>query len=153
MGIQHHSTPKKCRVQGTIDFLRSTSQLGQGKLFTKEQVFRHHNVSHSAGYRILGQPSVLDPRTFHPNYLDTRGRKKKLNREALIQIERCIEQGVFDGRTLPWEAIPSATGLDIEVSSRTVRRAVRELNFCRYIACRGNTAPNNLKTRGWNIAG
>ncbi|KAL2126551.1 hypothetical protein VTI74DRAFT_705 [Chaetomium olivicolor] len=135
MGFQHHSTPKKCRVQGTIDFLRSTGQLGQGKLFTKEQVFRYYNVSHSAGYRTLGQPTALDPRTFHSKYSETRGRKRKLDREALAQIERCVEQGGFDGRTLPWEAIPSAADLDIEISGRTVRRAVGELNFRRCIAC------------------
>jgi hypothetical protein len=39
MGIHHHSTPKKCRVVGTIDFLRSTGSLGRGRLFIKEQVF------------------------------------------------------------------------------------------------------------------
>lgn len=40
MSLQHHSTPRKSRVQGTIDFLCSTGQLGQGRLFAKEQVFR-----------------------------------------------------------------------------------------------------------------
>jgi hypothetical protein len=136
IGIHHHSTPKKCRVAGTVDFLRSTSHLSRGRLFTKEHVFRHNNVSHATGYRILGQPPNLEPRTFHSNYVDTRGRKKKLDHEALIQIERYIDEGGFDGRTLPWEAIPAAAGLDIEVYGRTVRRALRELNFRRYIACK-----------------
>ena len=135
MGLHHHSTPKKCRVAGTVDFLRSTGHLGQGRLFTKEQVFQRNQVSHTAGYRILGQPPTLEPRTFHSNYNETRGRKKKLDNQALIQIERCIEQGGFDGRTLSWESIPSAAGLDLEVSARTVRRALRELNFRRCIAC------------------
>ncbi|KAK4096906.1 hypothetical protein N658DRAFT_501080 [Parathielavia hyrcaniae] len=138
IGFHYHSTPKKCRVQRTIDFLRSTGQLGQGKLFTKEQVFRFHRVGHTTSHQILRNANAnpsLDPRAFHSNYVDTRGRKKKLNREALIQIERCIEQGGFDSRTLPWEAIPSAAGLDIDVSGRTVRRALRELNFRCCIAC------------------
>jgi hypothetical protein len=101
MGIHHHSTPKKCRVAGTIDFLRSTGSLSRGRLFTKEQVFQHNKVSHSTGYRILSQPPNLEPRTFHSNYVDTHGRKKKLDHEALIQIERYINEGGFDGHTLP----------------------------------------------------
>ncbi len=134
MGIAHHSTPKKSRVAGTIDFLRSTGQLGQGRLFSKEQVFRFHQLSHTQGHQILSQPQLLT-RTFHSNYPETRGRKRKLDHEALIQIERCLDEGGFDSRTLPWEAIPAAAGLDIDVSARTVRRALRELNFRRCVAC------------------
>ncbi len=134
MGIAHHSTPKKSRVAGTVDFLRHYGLLGASQITTKEQVFRFHQVSHTQGYQILSQPQ-LPTRTFHSNYLETRGRKKKLDHEALIQIERCLDEGGFDSRTLPWEAIPSAAGLDIDVSARTVRRALRELNFRRCIAC------------------
>ncbi|KAK3291257.1 uncharacterized protein B0H64DRAFT_436110 [Chaetomium fimeti] len=137
MGIAHNSTPRRSRVQGTVDFLRSTGHLGRGRLFTKAAVFQHHGVSHATGHRILREfeNSTLEPRTFHSNYVETRGRKKKLDHEALIQIERCIDEGGFDGCTLPWEAIPSAAGLDIEVSARTVCRALRELNFRKCIAC------------------
>ncbi|KAK4237894.1 hypothetical protein C8A03DRAFT_15612 [Achaetomium macrosporum] len=139
MGVQHHfhhhSPTTKYKVQGTVDFLRDRGLLGQGRLFTKEQIFEHFNVSHSAGYRILGTPRDLEPRTFHSDHPDPRGRKKKLDHQALVQIERCIDQGVFDGRTLPWEAIPRAASLDVEVSGRTVQRAIRELNFRRCVAC------------------
>ncbi len=135
MGIAHHSTPKKSRVAGTVDFLRHHGLLGTSQLTTKEQVFRFHQVSHTQGYQILSQPQHLKARTFHSNYLETRGRKKKLDHEALIQIERCLDEGGFDSRTLPWEAIPAAAGLDIDVSGRTVRRALPELNFRRCIAC------------------
>ncbi|KAK3936994.1 hypothetical protein QBC46DRAFT_222869, partial [Diplogelasinospora grovesii] len=121
------------RPQGTVDFLRQTGLLGTHA--TKEQVFRAHGVSHAVGYRILGRTCDIEPRTFHKTFAETRGRKKKLDHQALIQIERCIDEGGFDGRTLSWEGIPAAAGHDIEVSARTVRRALRELNFRRCIAC------------------
>ncbi|KAK4034025.1 hypothetical protein C8A01DRAFT_49492 [Parachaetomium inaequale] len=104
MGVGHHSTPKKSRPTAYQQ---------------RKQVFWFHGVSHTASYRILGEPRDLDPRTFHSNYLESRGRKKKLDQQALKQTERCIDKGGFDGRTLPWEAIPAAAGLDIEVSART----------------------------------
>lgn len=137
MGVQYLSRPKKSRIQGTINFLRSTGQLGQGRLSTKEQIFRYHGVSHTRGYKLLRDHSttISESRTFHSNHLGTRGRKKKFDRGALAQIERTIEQGGFEGRTLPWEAIPAAAGLDGEFSAHTVRRALRELNFRRCIAC------------------
>jgi hypothetical protein len=64
MGIVHHSTPKKSRVAGTVDFLRHNGLLGTSRL-------------------------------------KTRGRKRKLDHEALTQIERYIDKGGFDGHTLP----------------------------------------------------
>jgi hypothetical protein len=148
MGVAHHLTSPKSQVEGTVNFLHSTGQLGQGGLFTKAQVFCHHNVSHPTGYRILGeaQTTALEPRTFHSNYLESRGRKKKLDQQALIQIEMCVDEGGFNGRTLPWEATPAAAGLNIEVSARTVHCALGELNFRRCITCEKQY---RSKT-GWN---
>ena len=86
MGIAHHSTPKKSRVAGTVDFLCHNDLLGQGKLFTEQQVFQHSQVNHTTntGYRILGQRPDLKPRTFHSNSVDTCGRKKKLDHQPLV---------------------------------------------------------------------
>jgi hypothetical protein len=131
MGFQHHSTPKKSRVAGTVEYLRHHGLLGTSQATTKRQIFRFHGVGRTQGYEILGQPPSRIDRTFHLTCLETRGRKRLLDHQALIQIERCIDEGGFDGRTLLWEAIPSAVGLDINVSARTVRRAVREMDFRR----------------------
>ncbi|KAK4158499.1 hypothetical protein C8A00DRAFT_28509 [Chaetomidium leptoderma] len=137
MGYNHLTTAQKSRIQGTVDFLRSTGQLGQGQLLTKENVFRHFNVSHNTGHRILreSRDATSEPGRFHSNHVETRGRKKKLDHEARIQIERCIDEGVFDGRTLPWDKVPAAAGLDVDVSAQTVRRVIGELNFRRCISC------------------
>ncbi|KAK3950962.1 hypothetical protein QBC32DRAFT_371544 [Pseudoneurospora amorphoporcata] len=72
-----------------------------------------------------------DGRTFHnaSNFKETRGRKKKLTPKALAILERFLESNGFDGRTIPWEGLPRAAGLDIEVSGETVRRAVKEMHF------------------------
>jgi transposase len=136
-GFTHHSPITKYKIQGTIDFLRGQELLGQGRLFTHQQVFEHFNVSRTCGYRILNEPREVEPVAFSSKKSpDPRGRKKKLDHQALVQIERCIDQGVFDRRTqVPWNDVTSAAGLDVEVSGRTVRRFVRELNYRRCISC------------------
>ncbi|KAK3303171.1 uncharacterized protein B0T15DRAFT_560036 [Chaetomium strumarium] len=135
MGFQHHRTPKN-RIVGTINYFRQNGLLGQGRLFTKESVFQHHGVSHTTSHRILQRIAEHpESRTFHNTHAETPGRKKLLDNEALKQTERYIKQGGFEGRTLPWKAIPAAAGLDIDVSACTVHRALRELNFHKCIAC------------------
>lgn len=84
MGIAHHSAPKKSRVAGTVDFQCHNDLLGQGKLFTEEQVLQHSQVNHTTGYRILGQRPDLKPRTFHSSSVDTCGREKKLDHQPLV---------------------------------------------------------------------
>ncbi|KAK3311553.1 uncharacterized protein B0T15DRAFT_79628 [Chaetomium strumarium] len=134
-GYHHHSSITKYKVQGTVDFLRGRGLLGQGRLFTHQQVFEHFNISRTSGYKMLNEPREVEPVAFHSNSPDPRGRKKLLDHQSLVQIERCIDQGVFDGRNISWKDVPSAAGLDIQVSGRTVRRAIRELNYRRCISC------------------
>lgn len=50
-------------------------------------------------------------------------------------IESFIESNGFDGRTIPYAAIPAAAGLDLDVSAKTVRRALGSLNFRFFVAC------------------
>jgi hypothetical protein len=124
MGFQHHTTPKKARVQGICDYLKHIGRTG-----FHNDVFRDQGVSRTSGWRILAQPREQDNRTFHSIFPDTRGRKKKISNEDLATIERFLDNNGHDGRTIPWACLPAAAGLDIDVSAETVRRAVKDVNF------------------------
>jgi hypothetical protein len=125
----HDTTPKKARVQGTIDYLET-----HNIYHTKSAVFRHFGVSNRTGWRHLAEDA--SSRTYHNSVkTDNRGRKKKLSNEDLATIERLIDNNGFDGRTIPWAGLPAAAGLDVEVSGETVRRAVKDLNFRMCLAC------------------
>lgn len=123
-------TPKKARIQGACDFLDA-----KGIPYYKNDVFRFHNASKTAGYRALREPREYDGRTFHSTFSETRGRKRKLSDQDLATIERFLESNGFDGRSIPWDSLPAAAGLDIEVSGRTVRKRIGTLDFRRCIAC------------------
>ncbi|KAK4129395.1 hypothetical protein N657DRAFT_660760 [Parathielavia appendiculata] len=66
----------------------------------KSDVFRFHGASQRSGWRALAEPEDTGDRSFHSICSETRGRKRKLT-----------------------------AGLDIDVSGRTVRRAVQSMDF------------------------
>ncbi|KAK3373629.1 hypothetical protein B0T24DRAFT_270882 [Lasiosphaeria ovina] len=124
MGFQHHSTPKKAGLRATHGFLKA-----KGIEHFKTDLFKHFGVGKSRGYEIINEPEEFNERTFHSSFRETRGRKKLFDSEALATIEKFLESNGFDGRTVPYEALPAAAGLDINPppSARTVRRAVGSL--------------------------
>jgi hypothetical protein len=96
MGFQHHMTPKKARVRGTIDFLEAN-----GIPHFKSRVFQFYGVGKNAGWEILRQSNLEDSRTHHSIMPDRRGRKKKISNDQLAILERFIDNNGFDGRTIP----------------------------------------------------
>jgi hypothetical protein len=144
MGLTHLLTPKKVRIQATCDFLDK-----HRIAYSHNDVFRFHGTSKRTGWRILSEPRMLDGRTHHSLYpkTDARGRKQKITREMLAQIERFIDSNGFDGRTVPWAGLPAAAGLDIQVSGRTVQRAVKDLNLRMCIACEKKYTSPRLRER------
>ncbi|KAK4127312.1 hypothetical protein N657DRAFT_641296 [Parathielavia appendiculata] len=92
----HYSTPKKARIRGTIDYLES-----RRIPHFKSDVFRFHGASQRSGWRALAEPEDTGDRSFHSTCSETRGRKRKLSKQDLAQIERFLEHNGFDGRTVP----------------------------------------------------
>ena len=130
MASMHYSTPKKAKVQSICDYLDS-----QGTTYSHADIFKYAGVSKRTGWRILSQTRDLEPRTFHSIHKETRGRKKKISEQDLRVLEAFIEENGFDSRSLRWSELPAAAGLDLEVSGETVRRALKQLDFRRCLAC------------------
>jgi hypothetical protein len=130
MGFQHHSTPKKGGLKATRGFL----QAKRIEHF-KTDLFQHFKVGCTQGYKILNESDKYGERTFYSSFKETRGRKKTIDSEALTIIERFLENNRFNGRTVPYAALPAAAGLDIDPlpSARTIQRAVGSLDFRFYI--------------------
>ncbi|KAK3956948.1 hypothetical protein QBC32DRAFT_394140 [Pseudoneurospora amorphoporcata] len=130
MLYEHHNTPRRNRAIGTILHYQKA-----GKPCNKTAIFRENGIGKTQGFlalkRYYENNGKDDGRTFHnaSNFKETRGRKKKFTPKALAILERFLESHGFDGRTIPWEGLPRAAGLDIEVSGETVRRAVKEMHF------------------------
>jgi transposase len=130
MGYPYHTTPKKAKIQGAVEFLEAKKIP-----HFKSDIFKQFGVSYPTGWRYLREPDSYGSRTYHSAFPDRRGRKSKISDQDLATIERFIESNGFDGRTIPYAALPAAAGLDLDVSARTVRRAVGSLDFRFCVAC------------------
>lgn len=100
---RHNDTPKKARIQGAFEFLEA-----QKLPYYKTDLFKHFNVSHATGYRILKDQSSR-MRQHQPNAVDNRGGKRKLAGGPAGLDE--LEGGLY-----------GKDGSDAGVSSRTVQR-------------------------------
>ncbi|KAK4120605.1 hypothetical protein N657DRAFT_701208 [Parathielavia appendiculata] len=129
MGYPHCTTPKKAKVEGAVEFLEANKIP-----HFKSDVFKQFGVTHPTGWRYLREAESYGSRTYHSAFPDRRGRKSKTSDRDLATIECFIESNDFDGRTVPYAALPAAAGLDLDVSARTVRRAVGSLDFRFYVA-------------------
>ena len=135
-------TPKKARIQGTCDFLDA-----KGIFYSHNDIFRFHRVCKTSGWKALRESRDFDSRTFHSTFAETRGRKKKLSQNDLKRLEQFLESNGFDGRTITWDSLPAAAGLDVEVSGETVRRALKTIGFRRCIACQKAWVSKDLADR------
>jgi hypothetical protein len=125
--FQHHCTPQKAKIQGTIEYLQAKGITGQ-----KEAVFRHFGVPARTGYRLLTTGS----RRHHNDMFipEKRGRKSIITEEQLRRMERIVEEYGFDGRALTWLQLGHEAG--VEASWRTIQRAMGTLNYRKCIACK-----------------
>lgn len=104
---KHYSTPKKVKIQATIDFLEA-----KGIPHHKNDVFKFWGASRRSGWRALAEPRELDGHIHsHSSRLDPRGRPKKLSTEDLAIIDRFIDTNGLDGRTVSWAGFRPLQGL------------------------------------------
>ncbi|KAK3306050.1 uncharacterized protein B0T15DRAFT_217152 [Chaetomium strumarium] len=142
MGYSHHTTPTKAKIQGAVEFLEAKKIP-----HFESDVIKQFGVSYPTGWRYLREPDSYGSRTYHSAFSDRRGRKSKISDQDLATIERFLESNGFDGRTVPYASLPAAAGLDLDISARTVRRAVGSLDFRFCVACQKQWASRRLKER------
>jgi len=141
MGYSHHKTPKKARVQGAYNFALHQKRV-YGVPFFKADIFRANDVSHCRGYKILDNYQ----RTFHNNpFVDeTRGRKKIFSDEDVDKMEKVIWDHGIEGRMLSYQALLMEAGVDKDVSTRTIQRALGQRDWRRCVACTRSFVNNKL---------
>ena len=92
-----HPTPKKARIRGTVDFLKS-----QGIKDKKEDVFRFNGIFYETGYRLLNSDSSRTHNyiTISANKNDYRGRKKVIILEQIREMKQILKTKGLEGRSL-----------------------------------------------------
>ncbi|KAF2675596.1 hypothetical protein K458DRAFT_425360 [Lentithecium fluviatile CBS 122367] len=128
-GYTHHSTPQKSRILGAVAFLDTKGITGQ-----KASVFRANGVSKARGWAILAAGEERRRLGQESRGEETRGRPPLISPEDLRRMERIIEDLDAEGRSMSWETLAYESGL--EVSARTVKRAMGTLDYHKCIACR-----------------
>lgn len=110
MGAILHDMPKKNQLVGAIKFADTLHDH-----HFRSDIFRQFKFSQRSGWRTLREAeSNPSHRKHHNAFEEARGRKKLLSDEDLAVLERFIESEGFDARTMPWEAMPAAAGLDCD---------------------------------------
>jgi transposase len=131
-GYKHHDTPTKAKVRAACEVLHDEGLRG---FHTK--VFERYGVSKSQGWELLQEGSAVRRFGHNLHDIETRGRPRAITPEQLRQVERLLEDCDVEGRSMSWETLAYEAGLD--VSARTLRRAMGTLDYHKCIACR----------RGW----
>jgi len=96
-------------------------------------VFEHFRASKSSGYEILAEgSSARRMDTLVEN--NPSHRPRVITPQKLREIEEILENEGIEARGLTWEQLGTEVGLD--VSGRTVQRALGTLEYHKCIACR-----------------
>jgi hypothetical protein len=90
----------------------------------------------------------LRMRNHNPSLVETRGQKPLLSKDDCQKIEAMYEEHGYEARSMTWEA-QCLNATDKDVSSRTVRRAMRlHLNYSKYVAAvKGFVKPEVAEAR------
>ncbi|KAG5816329.1 hypothetical protein H9Q74_011198, partial [Fusarium xylarioides] len=87
--------------------------------------------SRKQGYEIL--KGEFD-RTFHSTYVKTRGRKKLLSEDSKDKLEKLYDEEGFEAKRLSWTNAAIEAGIEMEVSTDTVRTAAASRGLYKRIA-------------------
>ena len=123
------TTPTRSKLRAglkLIDSNRSNQSLSNG--LTKAQLGHLLGVPRTTAWRI--SKSLSDRR--HKEQ-EKRGRKPILSKKDINYLEMIVRRNGFEGRALTWEAL--ANEINVNVSARTIRRALKQINYRRCITC------------------
>ena len=129
----HWATPIRTRLQYASQLIDEKSPETRRLLhLTKASLFAQNEVPRSTAYRIV---KSLDPRRHHNSEKtdENRGRKRSLSKKDIRYLELLIRKGDWEIRVLTWEAL--AYEANLNVSGRTIQRAMHQLHFRRCLTC------------------
>ena len=141
----HRNTPRKARVRERYAEFKLHGFSGAN---TKNQIFRRLDIAKRSGNRILAlEANNPSDRTLNndPDLLETRGRPKKITLDHLDIMDKILQAGDLQDRAMTWETLGYEAGLD--VSARTIQRAMGSLNYYKCVACRKTWISPDLAIR------
>jgi hypothetical protein len=144
--LKHDHTPKKTAVLGTIQYLQDHHIRTR-----KEEVFNYFSIPRATGFRWLAEN---EPRRLHnhpDSGSDPRGRKRKLSREDLQAMEDLLCSG-FTWRVLNWQQLATAAGIPPQISNRTIRQYMQDLDYHSCIACDKSWISPHMKEQRINFS-
>ncbi|KAF2403248.1 hypothetical protein EJ06DRAFT_506611 [Trichodelitschia bisporula] len=129
---KHKSAAQKQGAIAAIQFKRAT-----GEPFIKSDIYRYFRLNRTTGERILRkfeqQESANQLHDQSTPERDPRGRKPKLTKADIARMEAVLEHS-FGEERLTWENLGAAAGIN-DVSSRTIRNHMEDLDYLKCIAC------------------
>src|SRR5262245_53791710 len=108
----HFDTPKKYKIKGAIAWAEHQAEVSGVP-------FHYHDIASFFGiYRnsVTKLKNTSLDRTFHSDYLETRGQKRKLSHSNYSQIVQLYKDHPNKAVFLPWTG-QAISALDIEISS------------------------------------
>ncbi|KAI5455911.1 hypothetical protein BGZ63DRAFT_397566 [Mariannaea sp. PMI_226] len=109
------------------------------------------DIPYRSGNRILAQASDCT-RHKRPNQPETRGRKKKLSKADLDQLEYFYEDEGFEAKRVPWASVAAEAGTNTDISIRTVQRAAQIRDLYKRLAQQGKYKTQEEANRRLNWA-
>ena len=143
--LKYNHTPKKAAILDTVYYLENHHMH-----LRKRDVFRYFDVPKRTGLRWT---TKNEPRRLHnrPDLgLDPRGRKRKLIRDDLRKMEDFLLSR-FQCRVLNWRQLAIAVGIP-EISDRTIRRYIQDLDYHSYIICDKSWISPRIKEQRINFS-
>lgn len=143
---QHHRTPTKAALQGTVSYLRS-----EGLPIIKTRIYKHFGINCArTGRNILRAPLEEDqptPRRLHnqPLVIEPRGRKLALGSDQIRRVENILQNTGYEGRQLNWDAL--VTEAELSITGRTLRSYMHTLDYWRCSSCQRNWIKPELAER------
>jgi transposase len=107
---------------------------------TNEEIFRRVGMSYSSGYRALRGGRDEEP-VEKPK--EKRGRKRKLNEDAVKGVIQSIESQPQGEKSQSWDELAKQTGLE-GISGITIKRAVEEAGYYKCSHCQRSMSSHVL---------
>ena len=126
---QEYHTPQRARVIALSEWHEYLQRTGRPA--TQAEIFRFCGVPRSSGYRILKDNQTR--RLHNRQNEDPRGPRNQVPQDKIIEMDEILQTEGIEARSLTWGQLGTTVGLNL--SGRTIQRAMGLLNWAKCIAC------------------
>ena len=140
MAYQHeHPTPSKTAVLAVVQYCEARSIA-----HSKPDIFSFFGIPRRTGYHLLHEESARRSRR-QSAARGVLGRRKTIGPDKIREMEQLLETEGLGARAMTWETLGMEVGL--EVSPKTIHRAMGTLDYRKCLACRRGWVNNRTANR------